>query len=63
MMVMVEELERAQLGVKLEDRWCGALMCVDYIVLMADSGWSCRLCKDGGGETKRGRKNRLVRRV
>ena len=27
MMGLVEELERAQLGVKLEDRWCGALMC------------------------------------
>ena len=25
---MVEELERAQLGVKLEDHWCGALMYV-----------------------------------
>ena len=29
MMEMVEELERAQLGVKLEDCWCGALMYVD----------------------------------
>ena len=35
---MVEELERAQLGVKLEEHWCGALMYVDDIVLVADSG-------------------------
>ena len=35
---MVEELERAQLGVLLEDHWCGALMYVDGIVLVADSG-------------------------
>ena len=28
MMGMVEELERAQLGVKLEEHWCGALMYV-----------------------------------
>ena len=35
---MVEELEKAQLGVKLEDLWCGALMYVDDIVLVADSG-------------------------
>ena len=33
----VEELERAQLGVKLEERWCGALMYADYIVLVADT--------------------------
>ena len=37
MMGMVEELERAQLGVKLE-KWCVALICVDDIVLVADSG-------------------------
>ena len=35
MMGMVEELERAQLGV---ERWCGALMYADNIVLAADSG-------------------------
>ena len=36
MMGMAEELERARLGVKLEDRWCGALLNVDDIVLVAD---------------------------
>ena len=35
---MVEELERAQLGVKLEDHWCGALMYADGNVLVVDSG-------------------------
>ena len=35
---MVEELERAQLGVKLEDCWCAALAYADDIVLVADSG-------------------------
>ena len=34
---MVEELERAQLGIKLENCWCGA-MYADDIVLVADSG-------------------------
>ena len=38
MMGMVEELERAQLGVKLEDRWYGDLMYADDSVLVADSG-------------------------
>ena len=38
MMGMVEELERAQLGVKLEERCCGTLMYVDDIVLVVDSG-------------------------
>ena len=38
MIGMVEELERAQLGFKLEERWCSALMYVEDIVLMADSG-------------------------
>ena len=38
MMGMVEELERAQLGVKLEEHWCGALIYADDIVLVADSG-------------------------
>ena len=37
MMGMVEELERAQLGVKLEEHRCGALMYEDDIVLVADS--------------------------
>ena len=27
MMGMVEQLERAQLGIKLEEFWCGALVC------------------------------------
>ena len=44
MMGMVEELERAQLGVKLEESWCGALMYVDDIVLVGTLGWSYRLC-------------------
>ena len=35
---MAEESERAQLGVKLEGCWCGALMCADDVVLVADSG-------------------------
>ena len=35
---MVEELERAQLGVKLEDHWCGAFMYANGIVLVVDSG-------------------------
>ena len=30
LMGMVEELERAQLGVKLEDHWCGDLMYADH---------------------------------
>ena len=38
MMGMVEELERAQLGVKLEEHQCGVLMYVEDIVLVADSG-------------------------
>ena len=38
MMDMVEELERAQLWSKLEERWCGVLMYADDIVLVADSG-------------------------
>ena len=38
MMRMVEELERSQLGVKLEGHWCGALIYVDDIVLLVDSG-------------------------
>ena len=38
MMGMVKELERAQLGVKLEEQRCGALMYADDIVLVADSG-------------------------
>ena len=37
MMGMVEELERAQLGVKLEDHLGGALLYADDIVLVADS--------------------------
>ena len=38
MMAMVVELERAQLGVKLEDCSCGSLLYTDNIVLVADSG-------------------------
>ena len=38
MMGMVDELETFRLGVKLEEDWCGALMYVDDIVLVADSG-------------------------
>ena len=34
----MEELERAQLGVMLEDHWCGALMYVDGIVLVVYTG-------------------------
>ena len=30
LMGMVEELERAQLGVKLEDHWCRDLMYADH---------------------------------
>ena len=37
MMEMVEELARAQLGVKLEERW-GTPMYTDDIPLVADSG-------------------------
>ena len=37
-MGMVEELARAQLGVKLEERWRWALMYADDIALVADSG-------------------------
>ena len=36
-MGMAEELEKAQLGVKLEGYWCGALMYADD-VLVADLG-------------------------
>ena len=35
---MMEELERAQLGGKLEDLWCGALMYTGGIGLVVDSG-------------------------
>ena len=35
-MGMLKELERAQLGV--EDHWCGAIVYVDDIVLVADLG-------------------------
>ena len=38
MIGMVEELEKAQLGIKLEDCWCGALIYADKIVLVADLG-------------------------
>ena len=38
MMGMMEELERAQLGVKLENCWCRALVYADNIELVADSG-------------------------
>ena len=38
LMGMAEELERAQLGVKLEGCWCGTLMNANEVVLMADSG-------------------------
>ena len=38
MMGMVEELERAQLGVKFEDHWYGTLMYMDDIMLVADLG-------------------------
>ena len=38
MMGIVEEFERAQLKVKLEERWCGSLMYADDIVQVADSG-------------------------
>ena len=31
-------MERAQLGLKLEEHQCGALMYADGIVLVADSG-------------------------
>ena len=31
-------MERVQLGVKLEVRWCGVLMYADNIMLVADSG-------------------------
>ena len=35
---MVEELERAQLGVKLDGRCCAALMIADGIVLVVNTG-------------------------
>ena len=35
---MAEELERAQLRVKLEECWCEALMYADDAVLVADTG-------------------------
>ena len=38
LMGIEEELERAQLGIKLEKCWCGALMYADDVVLVADSG-------------------------
>ena len=38
LMGMAEELERAQLGVKLQGCWCGALMYADDDVLVTDSG-------------------------
>ena len=55
---MVEELERAQLGVKLEGHWCGALIYVDDIVLVVDSGMElptilCAADYVGGGSVYR----------
>ena len=38
LMGMAEELERAQVGVKLEGCWCGALMNADDVILVADAG-------------------------
>ena len=38
LMGMAEELKRAQLGVKLQGCWCGALMYANDVVLVADSG-------------------------
>ena len=38
MMGIVEELERVQLGIKLDDCWRGAHMYADNIMLVADSG-------------------------
>ena len=35
---MVEELERENLGMKLSGVWCGALLYVDNIVPIAESG-------------------------
>ena len=35
---MVEEIQRAQVGVKLEVRYCRALMYVDGIVLVVNLG-------------------------
>ena len=37
-MGMAEELEGAQLGVKLEGCWCGALRYADDVVLVAGPG-------------------------
>ena len=34
---MVEELERAQIGVKLEGCWCGAFVYAEDVVLVTDS--------------------------
>ena len=43
-MGMVEELERAQLGVKLEDPWCVLLCVLVTLCWWQTRGWSCRLC-------------------
>ena len=37
-MEMAEDLERAQLEVKLEGCWCRGLMYADNVVLVADPG-------------------------
>ena len=38
LMGMAEELERAQIGVKLEGCWCEALMFADDVVLVVELG-------------------------
>ena len=35
---MVEELKGAWMRVKVDDKWCGALLFADDIVLLADTG-------------------------
>ena len=53
---MVEELKSAQLGVKLEECWCGVLMYEDNIVLVRirgrGAGWSCWLLEVVCGEVE-----------
>ena len=43
-MEMVEEIERAQLGVKLEDLGVGSCICGWHCAGGRLRGWSCRLC-------------------
>ena len=64
MMEMVDELERAQLGVQLEECWYWALIYADDIVLVVDSGMEMHTKLEGiQAYVMRWRISSTVRRV